>query len=127
MKVLFTVLGAALLLSSLALAADIDGKWASERTMNRDGQEFTIKTTMDLKTDGAKLTGKIMVAFGEMERSMDVKDGKVDGNKFSFTTIMETPNGEMKMLYEGSVDGKTMKGTTSREGGQSRPFEAKKQ
>lgn len=95
--------------------------------MNRDGQEFTIKTTMDLKTDGAKLTGKIMVAFGEMERSMDVKDGKVDGNKFSFTTIMETPNGEMKMLYEGSVDGKTMKGTTSREGGQSRPFEAKKQ
>lgn len=116
-----------LLLAGLAAAASIDGKWVSERKMNRDGQEFTIIQTFDLKSDGSTLTGKLSMQFGDMEpREIEIKDGKIDGNKFSFTTTMSTPNGEFKSIYNGTVEGETLKGTSEREGGQARPFEAKR-
>ena len=127
MKTLITSMACIAMLAGSALAGDIDGKWSSERKMERDGQSMTIKQMYDLKSDGGKLTGSITVMFGENEMKADIKDGKVDGNKFSFAATMQTPNGEFKTTYEGTVDGSTMKGTTSREGGQSRPFEAKKQ
>ena len=40
---------------------------------------------------------------------------------------MQTPNGDMKVNYSGTVDGNVLKGNSEREGGQARPFEAKKQ
>jgi hypothetical protein len=118
----------ALLLAGVALAASIDGKWKAERKMERDGQAFTIIQTFELKSDGAKLTGKVTMQFGDMEpRTADVKDGKIDGSKFSFTTIMQGPNGDMKTTYTGTVEGDALKGQSEREGGQGpRPFEAKK-
>ncbi len=127
MKVLATILVGLFLLAGLAAAASIDGKWVSERKMERDGESFTIIQTFDLKAEGSKVTGKITMQFGDMEpRTMDLKDGKIDGNKFSFVTEMSTPNGDFKMTYEGTVEGDTLKGTLSREGGDPRPFEAKK-
>jgi hypothetical protein len=127
MKILTTFALCLLLLSTAAFAASIDGKWVSERKMERDGQSFTITQTFDLKAEGNTLTGKMTMAFGDMEpRTMDIRDGKIDGNKFSFVTILETPNGEFKMVWEGTVEGDTLKGTTAREGGQGRPFEAKR-
>lgn len=128
MKTFSAILLLVLCYAGASAAAAIDGKWVSERKMNRDGQEFTIKNTMDLKSDGAKLSGTLLVAFGEMERTMDIKDGKIDGNRFSFVVNMETPNGEFKLTYEGTVDGSSMKGTVTREGApEGRPFEARKQ
>jgi hypothetical protein len=116
------------LLGGIALAAAIDGKWVSERKMERDGQSFTIKQTFDLKSDGAKLTGTITMSWGDMEpRSMPINEGKIDGAKFSFSTTMSTPNGEFKTVYNGTVEGDMLKGTAAREGGQERPFEAKRQ
>lgn len=115
------------LVAALGFAAAIDGKWLSERKMERQGQSTTIKTTFDLKSDGDKLTGTISTAFGDREpRSTEIKDGKIDGNKFSFTIVMSGPNGDTKLTYEGAVEGDTLKGTVTREGGQARPFEAKK-
>jgi hypothetical protein len=128
MKNVLALLVCLLMLAGVALAADIDGKWVAERKMERDGQSFTIKQTFDLKSDGAKLAGTLTMQFGEMEpRSIEIKDGKLDGNNFSFLTVMDTPNGEMKMKYSGTVEGATLKGSAEREGGQPRPFEAKKQ
>jgi hypothetical protein len=116
-----------LLLAASVFAGPIDGKWVSERKMERDGQSMTIVQTFDLKADGTKLTGTFAMKFGEMELpSSQIKDGKIEGNKFSFTTVMSTPNGDMKVNYTGSVDGDTIKGNAEREGGQARPFEAKK-
>ena len=127
MKTFITLCVCVLMLAGVALAAAIDGKWVSERKMNRNGEEMTITQTFDLKSDGAKLTGSIAMKMGENEtRTSEIKDGKIDGNKFSFTVVMTTPNGEMKTAYEGTVDGDTLKGTAAREGGQARPFEAKK-
>jgi len=128
MKTLLSVLVIACLVAGVALAAGIDGKWYSERKMNRDGNEMVIKTTFELKSDGAKLTGKMVMVMGDMDpRDVEIKDGKIEGNKFSFTTTMSTPNGEFKTVYSGTLDGDNIKGTAAREGGQERPFEAKRQ
>ncbi|HBY61947.1 MAG TPA: hypothetical protein DEH78_19175 [Solibacterales bacterium] len=127
MKQFLTLTFAVLIAAAAALAGSIDGKWVSERKMERDGQSFTIVQTFELKADGAKLTGKMTMNFGGNERSMDIADGKIDGDKFSFSVVMTTPNGEMKTNYSGSIEGEMLKGTAAREGGQGRPFEAKKQ
>ena len=127
MRVVIAVSVCFLLLAGVALADAIDGSWISVRKMERDGQAFTITQTFDLKADGAKLTGSVTMSFGDMEpRKTDIKDGKVDGNKFTFTTTMSTPNGDFKMVYTGTLEGDTLKGTSEREGGQARPFEAKR-
>jgi len=125
---LLTLAATVVLLAVPGLAGDIDGKWVSERKMERDGQSFTIVQTFELKGEGDKLTGKFSMKFGDMEPPAgEIKDGKLDGKKFSFSTTISTPNGDFKTLYNGTVDGSTMTGTAEREGGQSRPFEAKKQ
>jgi hypothetical protein len=127
MKTLLSILIAALLVLGIAFAAGIDGKWVSVRKMERDGQAFTITQTFDLKAEGSKLTGTVAMAFGDQEpRPSEIKDGKIDGNKFSFTIVVSTPNGEFKTAYEGALEGDTLKGTAAREGGQPRPFEAKR-
>lgn len=127
MKLFTAVLVCLFLVAGVAVAQSIDGKWFSERKMERDGQSFTITQTFDLKADGSKLGGTVTVVFGDQEpRKIDVKDGKINGNKFSFATVIDTPNGQFKSIYEGTVEGDTLKGTVAREGGQGRPFEAKR-
>jgi hypothetical protein len=129
MKVCLSILTVLVLAASLAVAGQIDGKWVSERTMNRGGEEVTIRQTFDLKSDGDKLTGTVSMQFGQMEpRTAQIQEGKIEGNKFSFKTVMETPNGSMTTVYEGTVEGDVLKGTSQREGGQGqgRPFEAKR-
>jgi hypothetical protein len=128
MKILVSLSLMLCLLCGVAMAAGIDGKWYSERKMSRDGQDFVIKTTFDLKSDGAKLTGSLTMSFGDMEpRSIPISDGKIDGAKFSFITVMSTPNGEFKSTYTGTVEGDVIKGEAAREGADRRPFEAKRQ
>jgi hypothetical protein len=127
MKIFTTIVLCFCLLAGISLAAPIDGKWGSERKMERNGQSMTIVQTFDLKAEGTALAGSVTVAFGDREpRKSEIKEGKVDGDKFSFATVMSGPNGEVKTVYEGTVEGDTLKGTAARQGGQSRPFEAKK-
>ena len=127
MKLLTVLLMFVFLLAGVATAGEIDGKWVSERKVERDGQSFTIVQTFDLKAEGANLTGKISMKFGDNEPpAIEIKDGKIEGSKFSFAAVMQTPNGDMKMNYSGNVEGDTLKGTSEREGGQPRPFEAKR-
>ncbi len=123
MKTILSIFVALVLVAGIACAASIDGVWVSQRTMG----ERTITQTFTLKTDGSTLTGTISVAFGDMEpRVSEIKEGKIDGAKFTFKTVMQTPNGEMTSTYEGTVEGDVLKGTSMREGGQPRPFEAKR-
>lgn len=127
MKLFLSVFACLALLAGLCFAGPLDGKWISERKIDRNGEEMTIKQTFDLKTDGAKLSGTLTMVFGSMEPPpAEIKDGKIDGNKFSFKTVMSTPNGDFTTIYEGTIDGDTLKGTAAREGGEGRPFEAKR-
>jgi len=126
MRLLTAVVLCVFLLAGVGIAAEIDGKWIAERKLERDGQSITIKQTFDLKSDGEKLSGKLSIAFGDQAMDAEIKDGKISGNKFSFNTTISTPNGDFKSVYEGTVEGDTLKGTSTREGGQGRPFEAKR-
>ena len=130
MKAVAVTLVLLLVAGFAVFAADIDGKWKAEtKRPSRDGSgEITITMLFDLKADGAKLTGNVTLTGPWGERQAAVSDGKIDGNKFSFTTVTEGPNGTMTTKYEGTVEGGVLKGTSAREGGQRTfPFEAKKQ
>ncbi|MBL0157320.1 MAG: hypothetical protein IPP47_09505 [Bryobacterales bacterium] len=123
MKTLLSIVVCFLLVAGIAFAAGIDGKWTSERRMG----ENTIKIVFDLKADGAKLTGSMSMNRGDTPVKAEITDGKIDGSKFSFKVTTEGRNGKMTSTYEGTVEGDTLKGTSAREGGEPRPFEAKRQ
>jgi|GEM_PF-428295 len=135
MKIL-TILAVCLcLLCGAALAADLNGKYVSTMkfTPPNGGEERTITTTFDLKTEGGVITGTVT---GGMRRGGDgpppanpIKEGKIDGDKFTIKVVSQGRNGEVTTVYAGTIAGDTMKGTIAREGGQGepRPFEAKKQ
>lgn len=106
-----------------ALAAGIDGKWTSEMKFG----ERTINNTFNLKSDGNTLTGTMEMSAGGQSRSTDIKNGKVDGSKFSFSVVQRGKQGERTVVYEGTVEGDELKGTMKPEGmDQGRPFSAKK-
>ena len=126
MKFVTTISVCLLLLAGITFAASIDGKWVSERKFDSGGESMTIKSTFELKAEGNTLTGSVVTVFGEKEMpKLEIKEGKIDGSKFSFTTVMSGSRGEFKTVYEGTVEGDTLKGTTTGRRGPS-PFEAKR-
>jgi len=127
MQLVIRVFACLALAASLLLAGALDGKWVSERKIDRNGEEMTIIQTFDLKSEGPKLTGTLTMSFGTMEpRTSEIKDGKIEGSKFTFKTVMSTPNGDFTTAWEGSIEGDVLKGTATRDGGEGRPFEAKR-
>ena len=109
----------ALLCSSLAaLAADVSGKWTAE-VPGRGGN--TQVNTFTFKVSGAKLEGTVANMRGETP----IADGKVDGDKISFTTTANFNGTDIKSTYTGVVKGETIEIT--REGGRGpATFTAKK-
>src|SRR3954454_18221651 len=92
----------ALLCSSLAaLAADVSGKWTAE-VPGRGGNTQT--NTFTFKASGAKLEGSV----SNMRGDTPIADGKVDGDKISFTTTANFNGNEIKSTYTGVVKGDTI-------------------
>ena len=120
-KLLFV--GAILLAVALvAMAADaITGKWVYEQA-GRDGTPRP--TTIELKAEGATLTGSVTGAMGGRgggggggaPAAQPISNGKVSGNNVSFDVTRETPNGNMTTKYEGTVSGSEMKLKVTRPG-----------
>jgi hypothetical protein len=107
-----------------AFGADIDGKWLSDIKI----RDFDVKVTFDLKSSGNQLTGSVTTETPRGERTSEIKDGKLDGDKFSFTTLGGR-DGSVKITWEGTVEGDQLKGQQTREGGSlgPMPFVAKRQ
>jgi hypothetical protein len=105
-----------------APAADVTGKWVAQ-VPGRQGN--TQEVTFNLKADGDKLTGTVVTPRGENP----IAEGKVEGDKISFSQTMERGGNTMKMLYKGTVSGSEIKFVREVEGGQGQPreFTAKKQ
>jgi len=116
----FLVATVAILLVTVASAADVDGKWVGPMP-TRDGQ--TRETTFDLKAAGAKLTGTMSTAQGVT----DILDGKISGGDISFKVSFEAGGNTIVVMFTGKVSGDQIKFTRKREGaGQSQEFTAKK-
>lgn len=113
-------------------AADATGTW-TWTTPGRDGGEGR-KSTLTLKADGEKLTGKVAGPGrqGGAGREIEITDGKVKGDEVSFTVTREFTNGnKMSQKFNGKVMGDTLKGKiefTTRNGEtRSRDWEAKRE
>lgn len=100
--------------ATVALAADVTGKWTA-MVPGRNGEQ---ETTITLKQDGSTLTGTISARQGERP----ISGGKVDGDSISFT--VESQRG--KQTYTGTVSGGEIKFKRESGQGQPREFTAKK-
>ena len=108
------------LLITLAMAADISGKWTGDMP-GRGGD--TAPTTFTFKVDGEKITGSVAGAQGDIP----IQEGKVAGNQISFSTTFDAGGNTIKILYKGTMSGDQMKMTREREGsGQPREFTIKR-
>jgi hypothetical protein len=76
-----------LLLSSIALLADVTGKWTGTFDITGpDGEVHSQTAYLDLKQDGGTLTG---TAGPNESEQMNIRAGKVDGNKIVFELALE--------------------------------------
>jgi hypothetical protein len=83
--------------------ADPTGTW-TWKFQRQDGEEVT--STLKIKQDGEKLTGKLN-SFGN---EADIAEGKVDkdGN-VSFQVVRDFGGNQVTIKYKGKVEGDTMK------------------
>jgi len=107
-----------------AVAADdkgkVDGTWTWS-TPGQNGQTFEQKAK--LKSEGDKVTG---VIIGRNNQETAIKEGKLKDGELSFDVTRERNGQSMTIHYKGKLEGDTIKGTSEREGGQSREWNAKR-
>ena len=96
MKQILALVFGLVLLAVPAFAADVDGKWTGsiETPMGAVPVGFTFKA------DGATLTG---TSLGPDGGEVAIKDGKVDGNKISFTVALDFGGMAVVIGYSGVV------------------------
>lgn len=95
-----TVLAAISMLS--AAAADISGTWKG----TAETQNGTIQRTFVFHQQGTALTGE---TTSERTGKSEIKDGKVEGDKVTFTVTMNFQGNEFKVNYTGTVGGDEIK------------------
>ena len=96
----------------------LEGRWAG----TVDGLQGKQAATATFKKDGDKYTGSISGLRPGMEASL--KDIKLDGDKVTARTEVETPQGNVVISYNFVVQGDTLKGKGEAEfGGQTYGFD----
>jgi hypothetical protein len=93
-------------MAGVALAADITGNWTGS------SDQFSLKFV--LKQDGETLTGNVIGPQGD---PLPISDGKVQGDKVSFTVKVDMGGNSMKVSHEGTIKGDEISLTTKVEGG----------
>jgi hypothetical protein len=103
--------------------ADPAGTW-TWTTQGRDGNEIT--STLKLKSEGDKVTGKIS---GRQGAETDISDVKVEGENISFKVVRERNGNTFTQKFNGKISGDSIKGKMEFERNgeaQSRDWEAKR-
>lgn len=88
-----------LLLATAAWAADVTGTWKGE-VSTPDGNSFSL--TYTFKQDGAKLTGTVLPPHGDV---LPLDNGKVDGDKVSFSVKVDMNGSTTTFSSEGTING----------------------
>ena len=115
---------ALLTLAFTAAAAGLDGKWNGELTPQVARKAAAAKKApqtpgvfaFDFKTQGTQLTGSVINLNGRKPRSINIQDGSLNGDSFSFTTIQHNKNGDIKFVWQGTLSGDQVTGTRTRDG-----------
>jgi hypothetical protein len=104
--------------------SDPTGTWKWSQT-GQNGQ--TRESTLKLKMDGDKLTGKI----SGRNSDTDIEDAKIKGDEVSFKVVREFQGNKMTQNYHGKLSGDSIKGKvefTTRDGEKrDRDWEAKRE
>jgi hypothetical protein len=95
-RVCALLLGIVLLTAAPALAADVDGRW----TGTLDTPNGAVPITFNFKADGDKLTGS-MIGMEGME--IAIANGKVEGDKISYSVTIDFGGMALEMNYKGVV------------------------
>ena len=98
-----------LVVGLVAFAADVTGKWTYDQPGRNGGPARQM--TITLKQDGSTLSGSVpgMGRGGQEAPPVEIKNGKVDGEKVSFDVVREFNGNTMTTKYEGTVSGDEMK------------------
>jgi hypothetical protein len=87
----------AILLTAVpAFAADVDGKWSG--TMATPMGDVPL--TFTFKADGDTLTGSMLGMDGS---EIPIANGKVEGDKISYTVTIDFGGMTLEMIYKGAV------------------------
>jgi len=112
----FAALAAAVTFAAPAVAQtapNLTGTWE----ITSQGPRGERTQTFTLKQDGAALTGSTEMR----QNAVEIKDGKVDGNSFTFTLEMSMGERTFSQTYKGTVTGDAMEGTITTQRGET-PF-----
>lgn len=93
---------AVLLVAAPAFAADVDGKWSG----NLETPNGPIQVAYDFKADGATLTG---TTTGPDGNTINIKNGKIDGNKISFMISVDLGGMPLDINTTGVLAGEEIK------------------
>jgi hypothetical protein len=100
-------------------AADANGKWTLKFLGDPGKMPKTVaEINLDLKSDGKVLTG--VTQAGSWPGEMIINDGKVDGNRISFSVVGKSPwqasspqhgksSGYPRLTFKGTIEGNQIK------------------
>jgi hypothetical protein len=120
MKRSFLMIGILMLMAALLSAADLTGKWTGQFDFNGNA----VPLTLDLKSTGASLIGKMS---GLPTDNAEIKDGKIDGSTVTFWVMTEYQGNAIKLVWSGKISAEQIDFTMGTEdGGFSVSFPIKK-
>ena len=117
-------------MASPGAAQDLTGTWEISTQGGRGGPQTS---TLVLAQDGEALTGTMTFSLGGPggrgggSQELEVSNGTVDGNSFSFTVTLSFQCNSIDLNYSGTVDGDEMSGTRGGPRGGGQPFTGQKQ
>jgi hypothetical protein len=109
-RILFATAVLCAIFVAAALAADISGNWSG--TMQMGDNPFTL--TYAFKQDGEKLAGTVTGPQGD---PLPLNDGKVVGDKVSFSVQVDMGGNPAKFASTGVIKGDEISLTTKSDGG----------
>jgi hypothetical protein len=117
-KKLLFVMTVLFVVTFVASAADVSGKWTYQQPGFNGGDPIAV--TITLKADGGTLTGSVPPMMGGRGGGnagpQEISNGKVDGDKVYFEVKRTTQRGESIIKYEGTVSGDELKLKITRPG-----------
>jgi hypothetical protein len=122
MKRTLALSGLLALVAALLAGADLTGQWKG----SFEGGGETRNVVFDLKSDGTAVTGTVG-GLSAPGNALELKDGKLAGDKLSFWFTTEYNGGDIKLVCTGQVAGGEIKFTIGLDDGSwSTDFVAKK-
>jgi hypothetical protein len=86
-------------------AADIAGKWKSEFESQVGAQKYTF----EFKVVAGKITGSTVADIAGAESKGKITDGKIEGDKISFSESLDYNGSPLPIEYKGTISGDEIK------------------